>query len=113
MAVLERRREIGIMKAVGASDGDVKRIFFRGSRGPWALGGALGVAMGWLIGRAINLGADVYMIRQQIKPETLFYLPLLLVVGAMMFSILVSLFAGLYPASRAARLDPVEALRHD
>jgi putative ABC transport system permease protein len=113
MAVLERRREIGIMKAVGASDGDVKRIFFVEAGSMGALGGALGVTMGWLIGRVINLGANIIMVRQQVKPETLFYLPLLLVVGAMTFSILVSLFAGLYPASRAARLDPVQALRHD
>ncbi len=113
MAVLERRREIGIMKAVGASDGDVKRIFFVEAGSMGALGGALGVTMGWLIGRAINLGANVIMMRQQIKPENFFYLPILLVAFAMAFSIGVSLFAGLYPASRAARLDPVEALRHD
>ncbi len=113
MAVLERRREIGIMKAVGASDGDVKRIFFVEAGSMGALGGALGVTMGWLIGRAINLGANVIMVRQQIKPENFFYLPILLVAFAMVFSIGVSLFAGLYPASRAARLDPVEALRHD
>jgi ABC-type lipoprotein release transport system permease subunit len=113
MAVLERRREIGIMKAVGASDGDVKRIFFVEAGCMGALGGALGVALGWSIGRAINIGANIIMIRQQIKPESFWYVPLWLVIAAMTFSILVSLFAGLYPASRAARLDPVEALRHD
>jgi putative ABC transport system permease protein len=113
MAILERRREIGIMKAVGASDGDVKRIFFVEAGSMGALGGALGVGMGWLIGRAINVGTNIYLVRQQIRPESFWYVPLWLVIGAMVFSIGVSLFAGLYPASRAARLDPVEALRHD
>jgi hypothetical protein len=113
MAILERRREIGIMKALGASDGDVKRIFFVEAGSMGALGGALGVGLGWLIGRAINVGTNIYLVRQQIKPESFWYVPVWLVVGALTFSIVVSLFAGLYPASRAARLDPVQALRHD
>jgi putative ABC transport system permease protein len=113
MAILERRREIGIMKAVGASDGDVKRIFFVEAGSMGALGGALGVGLGWLIGRTINIGTNIYLVRQQIRPESFWYVPLWLVVGAMVFSVGVSLIAGLYPASRAARLDPVQALRHD
>jgi ABC-type antimicrobial peptide transport system permease subunit len=113
MAILERRREIGIMKALGASDGDVKRIFFVEAGSMGALGGILGVGLGWLIGRAINVGTNIYLVRQQIRPESFWYVPVWLVVAALTFSIVVSLFAGLYPASRAARLDPVQALRHD
>lgn len=113
MAILERRREIGIMKAIGASNGDVKSIFFyeAGAMGLW--GGTLGVILGWLIGRIINFGANIYMERQQLKPETFWYVPWWLVAAAIGFSIFVSLFAGLYPAARAAKLDPVQALRHD
>jgi putative ABC transport system permease protein len=113
MAILERRREIGIMKAVGASDGDVKRIFFVEAGSMGALGGSLGVALGWMIGRVINLGTNWYMIRQDLKPENFWYVPMWLVIAGVSFSIVVSLFAGLYPASRAARLDPVQALRHE
>lgn len=113
MAILERRREIGIMKAVGASNGDVKSIFFYEAGAMGMLGGALGVALGWIIGRVINFGANIYMERQQIKPETFWYVPWWLVAVAVVFSIIVSLIAGLYPAARAARLDPVQALRHE
>lgn len=113
MAILERRREIGIMKALGASDGDVKRIFFVEAGSMGALGGSLGVALGWMIGRVINLGTNWYMIRQELKPENFWYVPMWLVIAGIAFSVFVSLFAGLYPASRAARLDPVEALRHE
>lgn len=113
MAIMERRREIGIMKALGASDGDVKRIFFVEAGSMGALGGAVGVALGWMIGRAINIGTNVYMVRQELKPETFWYVPMWLVITGMSFSIVVSLCAGLYPASRAARLDPVQALRHE
>lgn len=113
MAILERRREIGIMKALGASDGDVKRIFFFEAGSMGILGGALGAGLGWMIGRVINLGTNFYLQRQEIRPENFWFVPWWLVAAALTFSVIVSLFAGLYPASRAARLDPVQALRHD
>jgi ABC-type antimicrobial peptide transport system permease subunit len=113
MAILERRREIGIMKAIGASDGDVKRIFFFEAGAMGLLGGALGAGLGWMIGRVINLGTNIWLQRQELRPENFWYVPWWLVALALGFSVFVSLFAGLYPASRAARLDPVHALRHD
>jgi putative ABC transport system permease protein len=113
MAILERRREIGIMKALGASDADVRKIFFVEAGCMGVLGGALGIAVGWGIGRAIDLGTSIYLRRQDIKPENFWYVPLWLVLSALAFSVLVSLLAGTYPASRAAKLDPVHALRHD
>jgi ABC-type antimicrobial peptide transport system permease subunit len=113
MAILERRREIGIMKAIGASDGDVQNIFFFEAGAMGVLGGALGIALGWTIGRVINFGTNIYLERQAIKPENFWYVPWWLVAAALGFSIVVSLLAGLYPAARAARLDPVKALRHE
>jgi len=113
MAILERRREIGIMKALGASDGDVKRIFFFEAGSMGILGGLLGAGLGWMIGRIINLGTNIWLQRQEFRPENFWYVPWWLVIAALVFSVLVSLSAGLYPASRAARLDPVQELRHD
>jgi putative ABC transport system permease protein len=113
MAILERRREIGIMKALGASDGDVMRIFFFEAGSMGILGGALGAGLGWTIGRVINFGTNIYLQRQDIRPENFWVVPVWLVVAALGFSALVSMAAGLYPASRAAKLDPVQALRHD
>jgi putative ABC transport system permease protein len=113
MAILERRREIGIMKALGASDGDVKRIFFVEAGSMGAVGGSLGVAIGWSLGRIINTVTNYILQRQDMRPENFWVVPLWLVIFGVGFSIIVSLFAGLYPASRAARLDPVQALRHD
>jgi ABC-type antimicrobial peptide transport system permease subunit len=113
MAILERRREIGILKALGASDGDVKRIFFVEAGAMGLLGGMLGAALGWMIGRVINIGTNIWLVRQELRPENFWYVPWWLVAAALGFSVFVSLFAGLYPAGRAARLDPVHALRHD
>ena len=113
MAILERRREIGIMKAIGASDGDVKGLFFAEAGVMGGFGGVAGVALGWTIGRVINLGTNVYLKRQHFPPEQIWFVPWWLVLGAIGFAILVSLLSGLYPASRAARLDPVQALRYE
>jgi putative ABC transport system permease protein len=113
MAILERRREIGIMKAIGASDGDVKSLFFAEAGAMGILGGIAGVALGWAIGQVINLGTNVYLKRQSFPPEHFWSVPWWLVGFAILFSFLVSLAAGLYPAARAARLDPVQALRYE
>jgi len=113
MAILERRREIGIMKAIGASDADVKKLFFAEAGVMGAFGGALGVALGWMIGRLINIGTNIYLKRQDLAPEQIWFVPWWLVGSAIVFAIVVSLMSGLYPAARAARLEPVQALRYE
>ena len=113
MAILERRRDIGIMKALGASDADVKGLFFAEAGAMGIFGGVLGVALGWTIGRVINVGTNVYLKRQHFPPEQIWFVPWWLILGAIVFAIVVSLLSGLYPASRAARLDPVQALRYE
>ncbi len=113
MAILERRREIGIMKAIGASDADVRTLFFAEAGAMGALGGVVGVALGWAIGQAINFGTNIYLKRQALPPEHFWSVPWWLVAGAIVFAFLVSLVSGLYPAARAARLDPVQALRYE
>jgi len=113
MAILERRREIGIMKALGASDADVRGLFFAEAGAMGLVGGAVGVALGWTIGHLINFGTNIYLARQHFPPEQIWSVPMWLVLSAISFSIVVSLLSGLYPAARAARLDPVQALRYE
>ena len=113
MSILERTREIGIMKAIGGSDGDIRRIFLIEASAIGMFGGLMGVVLGWLVGRIVNIGANIYIQQQGGSPGNLFSLPLWLIGGAIGFSIVVSLIAGSYPAARAARLDPIQALRHD
>jgi putative ABC transport system permease protein len=113
MAILERRREIGIMKAIGASDADVKKLFLAEAGAMGVLGGVAGVALGWVIGQAINLGTNVFLRRQELPPEQIWSVPWWLVAASIAFAFIVSLLSGWYPAARAARLDPVQTLRYE
>jgi len=113
MAILERRREIGILKALGAADRDVRQLFFVEAGVMGLFGGILGVGFGWFIGKALTWGTNIYLHRQNLPSAHVFSVPWWLVLGAIVFAVGVSLAAGLYPASRAARLNPVEALRYE
>jgi len=112
MAVFERKREIGVLKALGATGGTIRTLFAVEAAAIGFWGGVVGVLIGWLvcfIGNTIAkakwaaiLGdTDIFL-----PPNWLF--PVLLV-----FTTVLGLLAGLYPAVRAARLDPLEALRYE
>ncbi len=113
MAILERRREIGVLKALGATDGDVRSLFFAEAGAMGLFGGIFGVALGWLIGEALTWGTTIYLRQQDLPGVKISYVPWWLALSAIAFAVAVSLVAGLYPAGRAARLNPVEALRYE
>ena len=113
MSILERTREIGVMKAIGASDADIRRIFLVEASAIGVLGGVAGLALGWLVARGVNIAANIYIVRQGGEAGNLFSFPFWLVGGALAFAWLISLLAGSYPANRAAKLNPIQALRHD
>jgi putative ABC transport system permease protein len=113
MSILERTREIGIMKAIGASEGEIKMIFFVEAAVIGAVGGVFGLLLGYGVTRIANLVVNLRLLPEGEAAVSLFYFPSWLILGALGFSVLVSLIAGLYPAVRAAGIDPVNALRHD
>jgi putative ABC transport system permease protein len=113
MSILERTREIGVMKAIGGGDDDVRRIFLIEASLIGVVGGVFGIILGWAVGRVINAGANYYLATQGVPASNLFLIPWWLSAGAIAFALVVSLIAGSFPAMRAARLDPIQALRHD
>lgn len=102
VSVTERTKEIGIRKALGAKTGDILMQFLTESMIISALGGVIGTLLGAGIAA---LGMAVVGVEFYINPAIV-----LLAVG---FSALVGMFFGIYPARRAARLDPIEALRYE
>lgn len=113
MSILERTREIGIMKVIGASNTDVTRIFLMEALAIGALGGVGGVGLGYVLAHLVDILARMYVSQQGGAPESIVAMPLWLVVFAIGFAMCVGLIAGVYPARKAARLSPVEALRHE
>jgi ABC-type lipoprotein release transport system permease subunit len=114
MSILERTREIGIMKAIGAEDREIKLIFFVEAAVIGVVGGVVGVLLAWGIDGVANRLAYRFILKPQGASFIDFFdLPPYLWLGAILFALIVSILAALYPASRAARIDPVRALRHD
>lgn len=118
MSILERTREIGLMKAVGATNRDVLGIFLGEAAGIGFLGGLGGVLFGWLAGQLINVVAIVYLTGQVSQqggapPSVAVYTPLWLPIFALLFSTLIGMLSGLYPALRAATMIPVMALKYE
>ncbi|HEX6033892.1 MAG TPA: ABC transporter permease, partial [Anaerolineales bacterium] len=118
MSILERTREIGLMKAVGATNRDVLAIFLGEAAGIGFLGGLGGVIIGWLAGQGINVIAIVYLANQAgqqggIPPSVAVYTPFWLPLFALIFSTIIGMISGFYPALRAATMIPVMALKYE
>jgi putative ABC transport system permease protein len=115
LTVLQRTREIGLMKAVGARDLHVLLLFLGEGSAVGLLGGVFGLVLAY----ALSFPGDAYAraalaANSPIKLETSIYLwPWWLVLGTPVFSVLTATLAALYPARRAARIDPVAALRSE
>jgi ABC-type antimicrobial peptide transport system permease subunit len=114
MSILERTREIGIMKAIGAEDREIKLIFFFEAAVIGVTGGVIGSLAAWGIDALSNRLAYRFILKPQGAAFVdFFHLPPWLWLGAIVFALSISILAALYPAARAARIDPVRALRHD
>ncbi len=118
MSILERTREIGLMKAVGATNRDVLSIFVGEAAGIGFLGGLGGITIGWLAGQGMNVLAIVYLAGQASQqggppPSVAVYTPAWLPVFALIFSTIIGMLSGLYPALRAATMIPVQALKYE
>ncbi|TAK65686.1 MAG: FtsX-like permease family protein [Bacteroidetes bacterium] len=113
MSVNERKREIGVLKSLGADESEIRWLFLVEAGVIGVLGTSAGIAAGWGITRIVSAIAQHYMEQEGIPPIDLFALPLWLISIAMAVGVGVSLLAGFYPAARAARVDPVAALRNE
>src|SRR5216110_3323840 len=111
MAVLERTREIGIMKAVGASPRDIRAIFLSEAALVGAFGGILGLALGLAGGQIID--RVIRQLNPRTNPAAIFVVGPDLALGALALALAVALLAGFLPARRAMRMSALSALRYE
>jgi putative ABC transport system permease protein len=103
VSVTERTREIGVRKAIGARRGDIITQFLIEAVVLTSLGGLIGMSLGWLVSTAVRFAV----------PSLPTAVPIWAAVLGIVVSVGIGLFFGIWPASKAARLDPVEALRYE
>lgn len=122
MAILERTREIGLMKAVGATNRDVMSVFLAEAGGIGLFGGVGGLLVGWGVSGVINLIARAYIGAQVASAGTaganvgvpdIVYIPIWLPVLVLVFATSMGAVSGIYPAQRAVLLNPVTALKYE
>lgn len=120
MSIMERTREIGLMKAVGATNRDVMSIFLTEAGLIGVMGGIGGVVFGAVVSKVIDVIAAAYINAQTAAagstpsdPITIVSIPLWLPIFAVLFSLVIGLGSGIYPALRAVQLDPVTALKYE
>lgn len=111
MSITERRREIGILKSLGGYENDIRMLFLVESAAIGAVGATAGILVGWIGTRVVAMILRIIMEREDIPPFDPFAMPAWLIALALAFGVSVSVLAGLFPAARASRVDPVEALR--
>lgn len=113
MAILERTREIGVMRAVGSKRSTVRRLFTIEASMLGFMGGVIGVAFGFGLTRIANVFVNKQLVENSISARNIIGTPPWLVLTVIAIATLIGLLAGLGPAARAARLDPVDALRYE
>jgi putative ABC transport system permease protein len=113
MAVLERTREIGLMKALGARNRDILSVFISEATTIGLLGGVTGIAIGVGLAKIVDLFVGSYLSSSGSTVSSVVVIPLWLPIFAIVFSMFIGMAAGIYPAFRAVQLDPVNALKHE
>jgi len=113
ISLLERTHEIGIMKALGISSKDIRRLFVNEAGFFGLFGGIFGILTGYTAGQFFN-GVVYVLMQKSGESEALvpFVTPWKFAVVILLFSYIIARFAGFYPAWHASKLSPIEALRH-
>lgn len=110
VSLLERTREIGVMKTLGTTDRDIRRLLIVESSLIGAAGGVLGVLFGVVLGNSLNW---ISMLSRSDKTLSLFQFPILFLLFVFLLAALVGMLTGLYPARRAHKISALNALRYE
>jgi ABC-type antimicrobial peptide transport system permease subunit len=110
MQVTERRRELGLLRAVGAAQSDVLLVVLGEAALIGLIGGVIGVGLGWAIAAGVDWGSSYYLPRFPYKPASWFHFKWWIVLGGLVCSTGFSVLGGYLPARRASKMEPAQAL---
>jgi putative ABC transport system permease protein len=113
VSLLERIREVGLLKALGMSRADIRKLFLSEAMIIGIGGGLMGLILGLLVGYILNYSINALAIASGASPVDFFYMPWYFAVGMAIFSIIIGLLTGIYPAQRAVKINALDALRYE
>jgi len=113
VSLLERTREVGLMKALGMKSAEVKELFLTESMVMGLFGGVLGIILGVVLGKLLGLVLSLAAFSQEVGFIDVSYIPLPFVLTVVLLSLLVGITTGIYPARRATKISALNALRYE
>jgi ABC-type lipoprotein export system ATPase subunit/ABC-type lipoprotein release transport system permease subunit len=113
VSLLERTREVGLMKTIGMKADEIRSLFINESMIMGITGGALGVLFGMLMGFVVSLIFSIFSVSRGGNFIMVSFLPIYLIIGIVVVSTFVGFLTGLYPSSRAVKMAPLDALRYE
>ncbi|MDD3102258.1 MAG: FtsX-like permease family protein, partial [Patescibacteria group bacterium] len=112
ITLLERTNEIGVMKAIGASNKEISALFLLEATIMGFLGSIAGLLMGWLSGKILNFVLHIMAMAYSAQSVNVFYIPVWFMLTVIISTTIVGFSTAIYPAQRAGKYDPLEALRY-
>lgn len=113
VSLLERTREVGLMKAMGMKSSEVQELFLTESMIMGFLGGILGILGGWILGKLAGVILSFFAVFKGVGLVDISYLPPTFVFIVVLLSLIVGIATGIYPAKRATKISALDALRYE
>ena len=113
VSLMERTREVGLMKAMGMKSNEVKELFLTESMIMGFFGGIIGLVAGTLIGKLLSLVLTAFSIVKGVGVVDISYVPPIFVLMVLLLSVIVGILTGYFPARRATKISALNALRYE
>lgn len=113
VSLMERTREVGVMKAMGMKSYEVRELFLAEAMVMGILGGVFGVLMGILAGKLLSLILSIFSLAKGVGFVDISYVPIGFIIFVLVLSFIVGVVTGIYPARRATRISALDALRYE
>ena len=113
VSLLERTREVGLMKALGMTSSEVEELFLTESMIMGIMGGVIGIISGFIFGKTISILVSLFTIYKGVGSIDMFQIPWFFTATVLLLSLIVGLITGIYPARRATKISALNALRYE